>query len=32
MQVVERPLKSTDEITIILAALNALKRGDASAE
>lgn len=30
MEVVERPLKSADEITAILGALNALKRGDAS--
>ena len=30
MQVVERSLKSTDEIAVILGALSALKRGDAS--
>ena len=30
MEVVERPLKSADEITVILGALNAPKRGDAS--
>src|SRR5579864_5706891 len=30
MEVIERPLKSTDEIMVILGALSALKRGDAS--
>ena len=30
MQIAERPAKATDEITVILGALSALKRGDAS--
>ncbi|MGE5099382.1 MAG: HAMP domain-containing protein, partial [Deltaproteobacteria bacterium] len=30
MEVVERPVKSADEITVILGALSALRRGDAS--